>query len=59
MLCLYIHYRKEGKVVPLAKAQGWHRTRPARALHPVGYNCKGSDGELVVTNRRRDKQGRW
>lgn len=48
MLFLYIHYRKESKVVPLAKAQGLHRTCPRacpfRALHPMGYSCKGNDG---------------
>lgn len=32
MLCLYIQYRKEGKAVPLAKAQGLHRDCTGPAL---------------------------
>lgn len=40
MPCIYIHYRKEGKVVPQAKAQGLHRTCPARAPHPLSYGIR-------------------
>lgn len=59
MLCLYINYRKESKVVPLAKAQGLHRTALGPVLPGLCIPWDTTAREMmVVTNRRRDKMAR-